>query len=340
MKFAFSTVSCPAWDFEQVFARAKEYGYDGVEIRGFLNETILTAANPFLTDPAKLRAMCAESGVQIACLASSIAMAQDRKHDRQLAADLRTFIDTAQQLGCGIVKIFDTQVKPGWSRAQTGILLSEWLLPLADYAAERGVVIAIENALSYRNAKELWSIIEQVNHPSVGIGWDLFNAAAVGEGPWYSVPTLNNKIVYTQVKDAKFGALGATYCRIGEGDVRVRDFLRRLRGIGYEGYVTVEWEKAWLPALAEPEEILPHAIGKLREWNQRLEISDWEAAAKPPGDNGAPGAKAAHDKPAAAKAAAAKAGAAKAAAAKAAVAKAPAAESGSAVAKSEAAVEE
>jgi hypothetical protein len=106
----------------------------------------------------------------------------------------------------------------------------------------------------------------------------------VGEGPAYSVPTLNSKIVYTQVKDAKLGPLGATLVRIGEGDCKVRDFLRRLRGVGYEGYVTVEWEKAWLPNLAEPEEILPHAIEKLRGWAKVLDVSDWEgdAAAKAP----------------------------------------------------------
>ena len=55
MRFAFSTVSCPKWDFETIVARAKEYGYEGVEVRGFLNESILTASNPFLTDARKLR---------------------------------------------------------------------------------------------------------------------------------------------------------------------------------------------------------------------------------------------------------------------------------------------
>ena len=106
----------------------------------------------------------------------------------------------------------------------------------------------------------------------------------IGEKPAVSVPTLNSKIVYTQVKDAKFGPLGATYTKLGEGDVKVRDFVRRLRGIGYEGYVTLEWEKAWLPNLAEPEEILPDAIKKLRDWDQKLDVSDWEgdAAAKAP----------------------------------------------------------
>ncbi|MEA2711254.1 MAG: hypothetical protein QOF78_3855 [Phycisphaerales bacterium] len=279
MKFAFSTVSCPAWDFETIVARAKEYGYDGVEIRAFSNESVLTAANVFLSDPQKIRRLFANADLEIACLASSIAMTQNKKRDRALADDLRRHIDTAQAIDCPIVKIFDTQARPGWSRANIGVLLGDWLMPLADYAAERGVIIAVENALSFRNAKELWGIIDRLNHPSVGVGWDLFNAAMAGESPAYSVPTLNSKIVYTQVKDAKFGPLGATYVKIGEGDVKVRDFLRRLRGVGYEGYITVEWEKAWLPNLAEPEEILPHAIERLLNWAKVLEVSDWEGDA-------------------------------------------------------------
>jgi len=97
-------------------------------------------------------------------------------------------------------------------------------------------------------------------------------------------PSLNSKIQYTQVKDAKLGALGASYCKLGEGDVQVQKFLIRLKGIGYNGYVSLEWEKAWLPNLAEPEEILPQAIEKLRGWAKVLDVSDWEgdAAAKAP----------------------------------------------------------
>lgn len=287
MKFAFSTVACPTWDFETIVGRAREYGYDGVEIRAFSNESSLTAANVFLTDPDKLRRLFADAGVEICCVASSIAMTQSKRQDAVLTADLRRHIDVARQIGCPVVKIFDTEVKPGsvlmpWrgqSRYGAGVALSDWLAPLADYAGDRGVIIAVENALSFRNSKELWTIVDRLNHPSVGIAWDLFNAAMVGESPSYSVPTLNSKIVYTQLKDAKFGPLGATLVKVGEGEVKIRDFLRRLRGVGYEGYVTVEWERAWLANLAPAEEVLPHAIGKLREWSKQLELSDWESDA-------------------------------------------------------------
>src|SRR5437016_8165686 len=89
MKLAFSTVACPKWDFETIASRAKEYGYDGVEIRGFLNEQILTASNIFLTDPKKLRDLFKYHAIEIACLSSSIAATGHKKHDRQMSDDCR-----------------------------------------------------------------------------------------------------------------------------------------------------------------------------------------------------------------------------------------------------------
>lgn len=294
MKFAFSTIGCPKWDFETIVARAKEYGYDGVEIRGFLNESILTAANVFLSDSQKVRRTFADSGVSICCLASSIAYSQNRKRDAQLAGDLKLFIDTARAIGCPMVKIFDTQVKAGKSRSGVGIAFGDWLAPLADYAAQNDVTIVIENALSFRASKEMWTIVDRLNHPCIGVCWDIFSAAMIGESPFVSVPVLNQRIQYVQVKDAKLGPLGATYTKLGEGDVPVRKFLTRLRGIGYDRWVTLEWEKAWLPNLAEPEEIFPDAITKLREWTTPLEVSDWEAEAVKSGKIAPPKEKAKH----------------------------------------------
>src|SRR5439155_14330309 len=162
MKFAFSTVSCPKWDFETIVTRAREYGYDGVEVRAVGAESQLIFDNP-----ARVQALFDAGGIKIVCLASSIAMQQggrgwrfwrESPNDRS-AAELRTYLDAARRLHCPLVKIFDTQVRPGQDRGSAGVALGDWLLPLADYAAERNVVIVIENALSFRSAKEMWSIL-------------------------------------------------------------------------------------------------------------------------------------------------------------------------------------
>lgn len=268
MKFAFSTVSCPKWDFQTILARAQEYGYHGVEIRGFLNESLLTASNVFLTDPAKIRREFESAGIAIACLSSSIAYTGNKKKDSQIATELKAYVDTAASIGSPLVKIFDTQVKPGQSRQSAAVAIGDWLTPLGDYAADRDVTIVIENALSFRNAKEMWTILDRLRHPAIACCWDVFNAALVGESPFVSVPTLNSRIAFAQIKDAKFGQLGASYCKLGAGDVAGEKFITRLRGVGFDGFVSVEWEKAWLPNLAEPEEILPDAIKTLKAWEQ------------------------------------------------------------------------
>jgi sugar phosphate isomerase/epimerase len=268
MKFAFSTIACPRWDLETVAARAKEYGYDGIELRGFLNESVLTAANVFLTDSVKVRDVFAQQGIAIACLSSSIAMTGRKKRDAELAGELRSYMDKAQEIGASLVRLSDMQVPVGQDRGSAAARLAQWLLPLGDYAAQRGLTLVVENLLSFRTAKEMWMMLETASHPAIACCWDIFNAALAGESPWVSVPVLNSRIQYAQVKDAKFGSLGATFCPLGQGDVPVETFLKRLRGIGYDGWVTLEWEKAWLPNIAEPEDVLPDGVKKLRQWTQ------------------------------------------------------------------------
>jgi sugar phosphate isomerase/epimerase len=107
MKFAFSPSASPTWDFPTLVARAKEYGYDGIEIRA----SPILRRQSFLSDPASSNPF-RNAGIEICCLASSISMSQDKKKTRRRRMTA-AYIDTAQKLGCPIVKIFDTQVQPG-----------------------------------------------------------------------------------------------------------------------------------------------------------------------------------------------------------------------------------
>jgi sugar phosphate isomerase/epimerase len=166
MKFAFSTISCPQWDFPTLVAKAKEYGYDGVEIRGFLNENTLTAANVFVGDPAAVRDTFAKGGIAVACLSSSIAFTGDKAKDQQQAGDLRRYIDTARALNCPLVRIQDIKTRSGVTALESVPRWAAWLSPLVDYAAERQVTLLVENCLSFRRSHDLWTLLETLNHPA------------------------------------------------------------------------------------------------------------------------------------------------------------------------------
>jgi sugar phosphate isomerase/epimerase len=44
---AFSTLGCPSWDIDRILSGATEYGYDAVELRGYLGDMDLPKAAPF-----------------------------------------------------------------------------------------------------------------------------------------------------------------------------------------------------------------------------------------------------------------------------------------------------
>ncbi|MEF9852645.1 MAG: hypothetical protein RR787_01525 [Hydrogenoanaerobacterium sp.] len=48
MKIAFSTLGCPGWSWDEIFATAKDLGFDGIEIRGVGSEIYAPKIKQFL----------------------------------------------------------------------------------------------------------------------------------------------------------------------------------------------------------------------------------------------------------------------------------------------------
>jgi sugar phosphate isomerase/epimerase len=236
MKFALSSVRAP-----DDVSRAKECGYDGVEIA-------VDASAP--------------AGIDVACmrLATRLPTGPERA---EYARQLERTIDLAQSLGCRRLKIGGAVVAPGHSALATANDLGQWLLPLAERAGEAGVTIVVENGGAIRKARDLWTLLESIDHPNLAAGWNLLNATLAGESPHVSVPTLNCRIQYASVYDAKLGADGgATVCGLGDGDVPVHDFMNKMRGIGYTGWISFDG----------PAAFAADAIARLREWSKPADV--------------------------------------------------------------------
>jgi sugar phosphate isomerase/epimerase len=243
MKFAFSTEASEACLIE-ITATARKLGYDGVEL-----STTAPAATEF--EPV---------GVNVACLAAGAMFSGQSKKDLSQSTQIRSLIDWAGRISCPLVMISEAAIPVGQNRTTAGAALSDWLLPLADYAADRTVTLALGNSQSLRSAKEIWTILDRLDHPSLGCCLNLYTAARLSEPPQVVVPMLNSKIVYVQVSDAKDLARPSE-CNLGDGVVPINTAISRLRGIGYSGWVTVGGGQMPQPA----ESILLQAISFLRQ---------------------------------------------------------------------------
>ena len=274
ISFVFSTVACPDWSIEKVATEARAMGYDGVELRTLGEGSTKLASDPALSDPAKIRDIFEASGIRPVCLSTSASL-----HDRDLGASKATYyevikhLELASKIGAPMVRIFGQKVEPNETRSVVLQRIASRVLPLAERAGELGIELLFENAGSFSVAKEWWWLLNLINHPMVGLSWNLATAAAADaaeRGGGMAVTMLHSRIKLVKVKDTKIGQ-GIGFTPLGEGDMNVPLFLKKLRGIGYEGPISVEWDRLWLPSLTPAEEYLPDALARLKKWNGEID---------------------------------------------------------------------
>jgi sugar phosphate isomerase/epimerase len=197
--------------------------------------------------------MLARAAVPLVCLDTSIELAQP--FERELPAAL----ELASEWGAPAVRVFG-----GAGGALDDI--AQRLEPALGRADELGVTIALETHDSFSSAALVAELLRQVGSPSFAALWDLHHPYRVGESPQDVLHALGPRICLVHVKDARRRDDGWELVPLGEGEVPVRESLAALRAAGYDGWLTVEWEKRWHPELAEPEVALPRDGDTLKRW--------------------------------------------------------------------------
>ena len=116
---------------------------------------------------------------------------------------------------------------------------------LAQVAGDGGITLLHENCegwggLSPKHAKEFH---ERINHPSVGVLFDIGNTVAYGLDAWEFYTEVKSFIKHVHVKDCKKnpeGGKSSLFTMPGEGDSEVKRILTDLIKSGYRGAITIE----------------------------------------------------------------------------------------------------
>jgi sugar phosphate isomerase/epimerase len=270
VKISVSTLGCPAWTLDEILTNCQRYGYDGIELRGIENHLDITTS-PYFATPAAIAATKAQiegAGLSISAIDCSAQFASPQGIEAS-RAEARAAIDLANALGAGFIRVFGGEATDGESRARGTQRLIEELRVLGDYAFERNVTVLLENHDTYITGADVADILSRVGHASVGALWDVHNSVSAGESISNSVSALWPFLRLVHVKDSGGSAESKadhTYCLLGDGDIPIRESIAELTARGYEGYVSVEWEKLWQPKLMEPEVVFPQYANVLQEY--------------------------------------------------------------------------
>ena len=272
MKTSFSTLACPSWNLTQILGAASDYGYDGVELRAVCNELDLWKLPDF--QPRALertRKRIEDHAISISCVDTSACFHSPEAAERKSNVDLALrMADIAMGLGAPSIRVFGDRIQPERSREETTKWIVDSLMQLAERLELQDVEIWLETHGDFATASDIGAILDKTDKGSIGVIWDPANAFAQnGEDP-VILAEMTDRIRHVHLKDLRRDVQCIPgYVLVGHGEFPFETMFESLVQIGYEGFVSFEWEKHWHPELAPPEVALPDFI----DWWKRREAS-------------------------------------------------------------------
>lgn len=127
-------------------------------------------------------------------------------------------------------------------------LTAEQLSSLADRAEQRGLRLAYE-AVPWgrlRTYEDAWRVVEQVDHPALGLCLDSFHVLSIENDPAVLAPIAGEKVFHVQLADAPRLHMDVREWSLhyrmfpGQGSLDVAGFLGRILSMGYAGPIALE----------------------------------------------------------------------------------------------------
>jgi sugar phosphate isomerase/epimerase len=238
-------LSCCAYSYRQAlqsgqmtladFLRAcRDIGFDGVELTSYY---FPTTERTYLND---LKQLAHKEGLAISGTAVGSDFAQpDASKRLEHVAMTKDWVENSVILGAPTLRVFAGAVRQGQTEEEAFQATAACLRECAEYAGERGVLLALENHGGLTGTAEgTLRLLQAVDHPALGLNLDFGNF----RGDIYS--QFVACAPYAVATHAKPGAEGNPV-----DYTRVREIMD---AVGYRGFLAIEYEEEEAPETAVP----------------------------------------------------------------------------------------
>ncbi len=255
MKLAASTLGMPGAGLDEVAAVLSAGGCSGVELRAGEGQPV----HPGLTrtERTDVRRVLAEARLAPLAVASYVKVCAPGD-DPQIVDELVRYVDLAADLGAVGVRVFPGGNGDGGDDDR-GVRRLE---AAAGPAARRGVRIFVETHDSYPRGADVARLLARTSSPGLGVIWDFVHPWRSGEDPKTTYDAVAPWLAYVQLKDAVPPLDRPVPALIGAGEVPLDAIRAVLAEHEYDGWWSVEWEKAWHPDIPP----LADALASARTW--------------------------------------------------------------------------
>lgn len=241
----FSTLGCGELELDDVLALAVRREMPAVELRTLAGRNELPGYFEMrYGTPERLADVVRGYPVRIVSLDSSCHAIGATPDGR---AELRALAPWTAAVGAQAIRVFDGGESGDDRELAAAQALFNWWNSLEGTA---DLIVETHDALS--NPDALQRFVER--YPRVGILWDTHHTWKEGvERPAVTWSRLRGRTQHLHVKDS---TAAGNYVPPGTGAFPFRQLLDALRADGFDGVLSLEWERHWHPNLPPIEEAL------------------------------------------------------------------------------------
>ena len=252
MKLSFSTYGWDNAGWCEFLSAAQSLKFQGVEIDSVGSRLFTEKGAAFYgAGSAKTARDTYASGITIPCIGFDGNPADAACAD-ETAKSLKKCIETAALLKIPYVKI-KADSESSYDEVRDTVIAC--IKEVIGDAEDANVTLLIETSGIFAETAKLRDFLEAFAHDNLAALWDLYSPLSLhGESPEETITNLGAYVKHVHIKD--FNNDG--FCLIGEGLLPINDMMLALRSVNFDGFISLEWDPAWLPELDDMEMIFSH----------------------------------------------------------------------------------
>lgn len=252
-KKAFSTVACMTMGYKEVAEYCQKYGMDAIEVRLGNDGSVLGTAT--IEEMAEMKSYLAERGLVISDIGSSVCF---KGYSAEGVANANEIAEFAKASGAKAVRIFLANFASKYPETPLtyhydGIVKA--IKECAEYALTTGTEVWVETHNEFAPGKVLKKLLKDVAMPNVKIIWDIIHPYEDKESLEETWSYMGESIAHIHMKDGFDRGDKAwhdyKYSRLNEGALPLDSAMDLLKKVGFDGYLSLEWESAWRAELKE-----------------------------------------------------------------------------------------
>ena len=166
MLTCFSTLACPDFSWQDIYSMAKDFNFDGIEIRGLGNDIFSVKAPPFKdSELPKTIAKLQQLKLEIPCLSSGEPV-NDVNTREQAEAEIIAYCELASKIGARYIRVLgDRNAAPGKEVDDEVVIESmKHLVPVAE---KYNVTLLLETNGAYADTRRLKKVLDAIGSHKV-----------------------------------------------------------------------------------------------------------------------------------------------------------------------------